>query len=207
MLRDVTCSCSWGKTRLPTITYWVDHLRFRSRAKNQPRTLNSPNQLREQQSNHLRSQKSYLAGLRSRVRDGDVDMRRNDRATSHTKLALSLGAAVMVALAAMFAGEAKAQTSGESLSSLQASIEPLRSGVTEGQVLAELARHNEERKAALHDYTVLRTYQVVDLKGKVHAEEIGRMEFLSPDKKAFAVTSESGSGLVRHMALNPLINS
>jgi hypothetical protein len=33
------------------------------------------------------------------------------------------------------------------------------------------------------------------------------MEFLSPDKKTFTVTSESGSGLVRNMALNPLIKS
>jgi hypothetical protein len=118
-----------------------------------------------------------------------------------------MGAAAMITLAAMFAVEAKAQTSGEGLPNLGARIEPLRPGVTESQVLAELAAHNEERKAALHDYTVLRTYQVVDLKGKVHAEEIGRMEFFSPDKKAFTVTSESGSGLVRHMALNPLINS
>lgn len=108
---------------------------------------------------------------------------------------------------AMFAIEAKAQTSGEALPSLEAPLEPLRPGVTESQVLAELAAHNEQRKAALHDYTVLRTYQIVDLKGKVHAEEIGRMEFFSPDKKTFTVTSESGSGLVRHMALNPLINS
>ena len=38
-----------------------------------------------------------------------------------------------------------------------------------------------QRKAALHDYTVRRTYQVIDLKGKVHAEEVGRMEFFSPD--------------------------
>jgi hypothetical protein len=134
-------------------------------------------------------------------------MRRNDRATSHTKLALSLAAAAMVSLAAMFAAEAKAQTSGESLSNLEARVEPLRPGVTESQVLAELATHNEERSTALHDYTVLRTYQVIDLKGKVHAEEIGRMEFFSPDKKTFTVTSESGSGLVRHTALNPLINS
>jgi hypothetical protein len=107
---------------------------------------------------------------------------------------------------AMFAAEAKAQTSGEGLPNLEARVEPLRPGVTESQVLAELAIHNEERKAALHDYTVLRTYGVVDLKGKVHAEEIGRMDFFSPDKKAFTVTSESGSGLVRQMALNPLIN-
>ncbi len=133
-------------------------------------------------------------------------MRRKDRATSHTKLALSLGAAAIVAIA-MFAAKAKAQTSGESLLNLEARVEPLRPGVTESQLLAELATHNEERRTALHDYTVLRTYQVVDLKGKVHAEEIGRMEFLSPDKKAFTVTSESGSGLIRHMALNPLINS
>ena len=134
-------------------------------------------------------------------------MRRNESATSHTRLALSLGAAAMVALAAMFGAEAKAQTSGESLSNLEAQVEPLRPGVTESQVFAELATHNEERRTALHDYTVLRTYQVVDLRGKVHAEEIGRMEFFSPDKKTFTVTSESGSGLVRHMALNLLINS
>ena len=134
-------------------------------------------------------------------------MRRNDRATLHTKLALSLGAAATIVAVVMFAVEAKAQTSGEGLPNLEARVESLRPGVTESQVLAELAAHNEERKTALHDYTVLRTYQVIDLKGKVHAAEIGRMEFFSPDKKAFTVTSESGSGLVRHMALNPLINS
>jgi hypothetical protein len=135
-------------------------------------------------------------------------MKRNDRATSHTKLALSLGATTMVAVAvAAFAVEAKAQTGGEGLTNLEARVEPLRPGVTERQVLAELAAHSERRRDALHDYTVLRTYQVVDIRGKVHAEEIGRMEFLSPDKKAFTITSESGSGLVRQMALNPLINS
>jgi hypothetical protein len=112
----------------------------------------------------------------------------------------------MVAVA-MFAPEAKAQTSGERLPNLEARIEPLSPGVTESQVLTELAARNEGRRAALHDYSVLRTYQVIDLKGKVHAEEIGRMEFFSPDKKAFTVSSESGSGLVRHMALNALINS
>jgi hypothetical protein len=133
-------------------------------------------------------------------------MQRNDRATSHTKLTLSFGAAALVATA-MFAAEAKAQTNGEVLPNLEAHVEPLRPGVTESQVLTELAARNEERRAALHDYTVLRTYQVIDLKGKVHAEEIGRMEFFSPDKKEFTVTAESGSGLVRHMALNPLINS
>ena len=54
---------------------------------------------------------------------------------------------------------------------------------------------------------MLRTYQVIDLKGKVHAEEVGPLEFLAPDKKTCTVNSEAGSGLVRHMALNPLIKS
>jgi hypothetical protein len=133
-------------------------------------------------------------------------MDRKDRARFHSNLVLSLGAAAMFAMA-MFAVEAKAQTSGEGLPNLESPVEPLRPGVTETRVLAELAAHNEQRRTALHDYSVLRTYQVIDLKGKVHANKIGRMEFLSPDKKTFTVTSESGSGLVRNMALNPLIKS
>jgi hypothetical protein len=133
-------------------------------------------------------------------------MSRKDRATSRGKLAFSLGAAAMVAIA-MLATEANAHAAEEELPQLSGVIEPLRPGVTESQLFGELAAHNEQRRTALHDYSVLRTYQVIDLKGKVHAEEVGRMEFLAPGQKTFTVTSESGSGLVRHMALNPLINS
>ena len=57
------------------------------------------------------------------------------------------------------------------------------------------------------DYNVLRTYQVVDLKGKVHAEEVGRMEYRAPDQKKFDVMSEKGSAIVRYLALHPLIAS
>ena len=86
-------------------------------------------------------------------------------------------------------------------------IEPLRPSITEEHVFAKMAAHNELRSAALLDYTALRTYQVVDVKGKVHAEESGRMEYHAPDKKTFVVSSEKGSGLIRHLALNPLIAS
>jgi hypothetical protein len=75
---------------------------------------------------------------------------------------------------AIFAAEAKAQGSGESLPNLEAPVEPLRPEVTESLVLTELAAHNEQRRSALHNYNVLRTYRVVDLKGNVHAEEAGR---------------------------------
>ena len=133
-------------------------------------------------------------------------MRQQNRATSRGKLAFSFGTAVMFAMA-MLAAEASAQTAEEHLPQLSTVIEPLRAGVTESQVFSELAAHNEQRRTALHDYSALRTYQVLDLNGKVHAEEVGRMQFLAPDKKVFTVDSEAGSALVRHMALNPLIKS
>jgi hypothetical protein len=133
-------------------------------------------------------------------------MERKHKRMPRLNFALSLGAAAMVAIA-MLVTEANAQAAEEELPQLSTVIEPLRPGVTESQVFAELAAHNERRRSALHDYRVLRTYQVIDLKGKVHAEEVGRMDFIAPDKKTFTVDSESGSGLVRHMALNPLIKS
>ena len=106
----------------------------------------------------------------------------------------------------MFALEAKAQTN-HSQPEPTGPLEPLRAGVFEDQLFAELVAHNDLRKSALLDYTVLRTYQVVDLKGKVHAEEIGQMEFHAPDQKRFMPTSETGSGIIRRMALKPLISS
>jgi hypothetical protein len=133
-------------------------------------------------------------------------MRLQNRATSRAKLAFSLATAAMVAIA-MLAAETNAQTNGEGLQHLESPVEPLRPGVTESRVFAEFAAQNEQRRAALHDYSVLRTYQVIDLKGKVHAEEVGRMEFLAPDKKTFTVNSEAGSGLVRRLALDSLIKS
>jgi hypothetical protein len=92
-------------------------------------------------------------------------------------------------------------------SELTAPLAPLRRGVTEVEIFDELLAHNALRTATLLDYSALRTYQVIDLRGKVHAEEVGRMEYQAPDKKSFVVTSEKGSGLIRHLALKPLIES
>jgi len=124
--------------------------------------------------------------------------------TSNTKLTMI--AATLVAIA-MFGMQAKAQSNQENQPQLAAPLEPLHQGIAENQLFAELEARNELRRSALFDYTVRRTYQVVDLKGKVHAEEIGQMEFRAPDQKQFVTTSESGSGLIRRMALNPLISS
>ena len=86
-------------------------------------------------------------------------------------------------------------------------IEPLPPDIDERSLFSELLTHNELRNAALAGYTEQRTYQVTDLTGRVRAQEIGQMEYRAPDKKTFATTSESGSALVRRLALNPLIAS
>jgi hypothetical protein len=114
-----------------------------------------------------------------------------------------LVAAIVVAMT-MFAVDAKSQARQPALTT---PLDPLRPGISENQLFAELATRNERRSAGLLGYTSLRTYKVVDLKGKVHAEEVGRMDYHAPDKKTFVVTSEKGSALIRYLALNPLIAS
>jgi hypothetical protein len=86
-------------------------------------------------------------------------------------------------------------------------IEPLPPDIDERSLFSELLTHNELRNAALAGYTEQRIYKVTDLTGRVRAQAIGQMEYRAPDKKTFATTSESGSGLVRRLALNPLIAS
>jgi glycosyltransferase involved in cell wall biosynthesis len=103
---------------------------------------------------------------------------------------------------------AKAQSDRkESQTDVTAPVEPLPPDINENQLFSELLTHNELRNAALLGYTELRTYQVTDTTGKVRAQESGQMEYRAPDKKTFVTTSESGSGLVRRLALNPLIAS
>jgi hypothetical protein len=106
-----------------------------------------------------------------------------------------------------FAVSAHAQLTPQGQTELTTPLEPIRSGVTASQIFDELLAHNALRAATLVNYTAFRTYQVVDLKGKVHAEEIGQMEYRAPDQKKFVVTSEKGSALVRRLALNALIAS
>ncbi len=95
----------------------------------------------------------------------------------------------------------------ENNADVTAPVEPLSPDIDESKLFTELLAHNELRNAALLGYTEQRTYEVTDTTGKVRAQESGQMEYRAPDKKTFVTTSESGSGLVRRLALNPLIAS
>ena len=101
---------------------------------------------------------------------------------------------------------AKAQLNPET-NKIAAPLEPLRPGITVDGIFARLNAQNELRKTGLRDYTALRRYQVADVNGEVQAEKVGRMEYHAPDQKRFVVSSETGSGMIRRMALNPLVSN
>jgi hypothetical protein len=84
---------------------------------------------------------------------------------------------------------------------------PIRAGqaVSEQQIFAELVGRNQIRSNALLGYSASRTYRVSGTSGRVHAEIAGRMEYQAPDRKEFVVATEGGSGIVRSLALKPLI--
>jgi outer membrane lipoprotein-sorting protein len=124
----------------------------------------------------------------------------------NTKIRLFFVDAAFLAMTT-FSVSAHAQLNQQLHPKLTTQLEPLRPGVTAVQIFDELLAHNALRAATLVDYTAFRTYQVVDPKGKVHAEEIGEMEYRAPDKKNFIVTSEKGSALVRRLALHALVAS
>ena len=133
-------------------------------------------------------------------------MRGRSPTTPNTKIRLFLVDAAFLAMTT-FAITANAQVNQLGQTERTAPLEPLRPGVTASQIFDELLAHNALRYATLANYTAFRTYQVIDLKGKVHAEEAGRMEYRAPDQKKFVVMSEKGSALVRRLALNALIAS
>jgi hypothetical protein len=120
----------------------------------------------------------------------------------HLFVALALSALIVT----LADGQAQPERQ-ESNAELAAPVEPLPPDINEALLFTELMAHNQLRNTALLAYTEDRTYAVTDLTGRVRAQESGQMEYRAPDKKTFAATSESGSMIVRRLALNPLIAS
>jgi hypothetical protein len=153
----------------------------------------------------IRGRCAELQGLK-RTKQGEGIVRGKNTTTPNTKIRLYFVDAAFLAMTT-FAVSAPAQLNQQGQTELTAPLEPLRPGVTTIQIFDELLAHNALHAATLPNYTAFRTYQVLDLNGKVHAEEVGQMEYRAPDQKKFVVSSEKGSALVRRLALNALISS
>jgi hypothetical protein len=80
-------------------------------------------------------------------------------------------------------------------------------GLTGDVVVAQMLQRNLLRNRQLQQYSAVRTYEIRNLEGKLAAEAVVRVEYRAPDKKTFSKTSEKGSGIVRHLVFDRLIQS
>lgn len=105
---------------------------------------------------------------------------------------------------AAVAGQDRSGTAAEEKASSLSSPANARDG---DEVIAQLLLHNQLREAQLEHYSVVRTYEVRNHDGQLSAQEVVRMDYQAPGKKTFRKASEKGSGAVRHMVFDRLMES
>ncbi len=75
------------------------------------------------------------------------------------------------------------------------------------EIVSKVLAENKRRNERLPSYSVTRIYQIQTLEGKLAAQTVVRMDYRSPDAKTFEKTSEKGSGIVRHLVFDRLMDS
>src|SRR5437660_9625448 len=80
-------------------------------------------------------------------------------------------------------------------------------GLTSDEIVAKMLESNRLRNEQLLRYSAVRTYVIRNLEGKLAAQAVVRVDYEAPDKKTFNKTSEKGSGIVRHLVFDRLIQS
>jgi hypothetical protein len=79
--------------------------------------------------------------------------------------------------------------------------------LTGDDIIARMLELNRLRNEKLQRYSAVRTYVIRNLEGKLAAEAVVRVDYEAPDRKTFNKTSEKGSGIVRHLVFDRLIQS
>ena len=80
-------------------------------------------------------------------------------------------------------------------------------GLTGDDIIGKMLERNRLRNEQLHRYSAVRTYEIRNLEGKVAAQAVVRVDYEAPGKKTFNKTSEKGSGIVRHLVFDRLMQS
>lgn len=88
---------------------------------------------------------------------------------------------------------------------------PLRHGTPVGlsgdDIIRGMLEHNRLRNEQLQRYSAVRTYEIRTVEGKLAAQAVVRVDYEAPDNKRFKKTSEKGSGIVRHLVFDRLLQS
>ncbi len=79
--------------------------------------------------------------------------------------------------------------------------------LTSDEIVAKMLERNRLRNEQLRRYSAVRTYEIRNLEGKLAAQAVVRVDYEAPDKKTFNKASEKGSGIVRHLVFDRLIQS
>ena len=87
------------------------------------------------------------------------------------------------------------------------SLEAGYAGMSGDDLFAKILEHDRICESHLREYSSVRTYSVVNDKGRTGAEELIQMEYHAPDRKTFTVKSGSGSSLIRNLVLDRLVQS
>ncbi len=98
-----------------------------------------------------------------------------------------------------FAGKRPEETAGSSYGPPMA--------LTGDDIIAKMLERNRMRNEQLQRYSAVRTYEIRNLQGKLAAQTVVRLDYQAPDRKTFNKTSERGSGIVRHLVFDRLIQS
>ncbi|HKW34220.1 MAG TPA: hypothetical protein VJN92_14505 [Candidatus Acidoferrum sp.] len=80
-------------------------------------------------------------------------------------------------------------------------------GLRGDDIIAKMLENNRVRNEHLRRYSAMRTYEIRNPQGKLAAQEVVRVDYEAPSKKMFNKTSEKGSGIVRHLVFDHLIQS
>jgi len=80
-------------------------------------------------------------------------------------------------------------------------------GLTGDEIVARMLERNRLRNERLRRYSAVRTYEIRNSEGKLAAQAVVSVEYRAPDKKTFNKTSEKGSGIVRHLVFDRLMQS
>ena len=86
-------------------------------------------------------------------------------------------------------------------------LEPAYAEMTGEDLFAKLLEHDRVCDSTLHRYTSLRTYAVINDKGRISAQQVVRMTYSAPDRKTFVTKSGTGSSLIRDLVLDRLVQS
>jgi outer membrane lipoprotein-sorting protein len=126
----------------------------------------------------------------------------------HVRRIKGVVAIALILGAASVAPVAKCQSSaGPTTREMALSNSSAPAGLTADDVIARMLEHNRFRNEQLRRYSAVRTYEIRNPEGKLAAQAVVHVDYRAPDKKTFNKTSEEGSGIVRHLVFDRLIQS